>query len=194
MIKVAITGNIGSGKTTVSKIFNVIGIPVFYADTEARMLYFREDVRQLLRLHFGDKIFGKDSEVDTKKLAGVVFSDAAKLKTINGIIHPLVFEKYQQWLELHKSNIYTLHESAILFENKLENNYDLIITVTAPAELRTTRIMQRDGVKREKVEARMAHQLDELVKISRADFVIHNDGTQLLIPRVLEIDKQIKEK
>ena len=194
MIKVAITGNIGSGKTTVSRIFNVMGIPVFYADTEARLLYFREDVRQLLRRYFGDVIFNEDREVDTKKLAGIVFSDPSKLQTINDIIHPLVFEKYGQWLELHKSNAYTLHESAILFENKMESHYDFIITVTAPIELRMARIVHRDSVEKEKVEARMAHQLSEAEKIRRSDFVIINDGTQLLIPQVLQLDKQIRNK
>ena len=194
MKKVAITGNIGSGKTTISKIFEVMGIPVFYADIEARLLYFQEDVKQIIEQHFGRFVFNEANEIDTKKLAEVIFSDSSKLLTINNIIHPLVFEKYKEWLEIHKEQVYTLHESAILFENKLENHYDLIINVTAPPDIRISRIMQRDGVVREKVEARMIHQWSEGKKSKKSDFVIINDGNQLLIPQVLEIDKKIKSK
>ena len=194
MIKVAITGNIGSGKSTASKIFNVMGVAVFYADIEARLLYFREDVKQLLKQQFGKLIFNNANEIDTKKLANIIFNDKSKLQTINGIIHPLVFERYQEWQELHKDEIYTLHESAILFENKLEHHYDLIINVTAPPELRISRIMQRDGVERMKVEERIAHQLSEAEKNKKSDFVIVNDGNQLLIPQVLKIDKTIRNK
>ncbi len=194
MIRVAITGNIGSGKTTVSKIFNVMGVAVFYADIEARLLYYRKDVKQKIEEYFGILIFNEANEIDTRKLAEVIFNDSMKLKTINSIIHPLVFEKYNEWLDIHKEEVYTLHESAILFENKLESHYDLIINVTAPPELRITRIMQRDGVEREKVEARMAHQLSEAEKNKRSDFVILNDGNQLLIPQVIKIDKKIRRK
>ena len=192
MIRVAITGNIGSGKTTVSKIFNVLGVPVFYADIEARLLYYREDLKQQLRLLFGDVIFNSSNEIDTKQLAELIFKDAKKLQSINNLIHPLVFEKYEQWLEEHQNEVYTLHESAILFENKLESHYDIIIIVTAPPELRIARIMQRDGVEREKVEARMTHQLSEAEKNKRSDFVIVNDGGQLLIPQVIKINKEIR--
>lgn len=194
MIKVAITGNIGSGKSTASKIFNVMGVAIFYADIEARLLYFREDVKQLLKQQFGALIFNTANEIDTKILANIIFNDKSKLQTINGIIHPLVFERYQEWQELHQDEIYTLHESAILFENKLEQHYDLIINVTAPPELRISRIMQRDGVERHNVEERIAHQLSEAEKNKKSDFVIINDGNQLLIPQVLKIDKIIRNK
>ena len=194
MKRVAITGNIGSGKSTVSRIFNVMGVPVFYADIEARQLYYREDLKQKLSLIFGDVIFDNSNEIDKKQLANIIFNDATKLQIINNIIHPLVFEKYEQWLESHKNELYTLHESAILFENKLEQHYDFIITVTAPAELRIARIIQRDNIDREKVETRMIHQMSEAEKNKRADYIIVNDGSKLLIPQVLQIDKKLKER
>ena len=194
MKRVAITGNIGSGKSTVSRIFNVMGVPVFYADIEARQLYYREDLKQKLSLIFGDVIFDNSNEIDKKQLADIIFNDATKLQIINNIIHPLVFEKYEQWLESHKNELYTLHESAILFENKLEQHYDFIITVTAPAELRIARIIQRDNIDREKVETRMIHQMSEAEKNKRADYIIVNDGSKLLIPQVLQIDKKLKER
>ncbi len=194
MKRVAITGNIGSGKSTVSRIFNVMGVPVFYADVEARQLYYREDLKQKLSLIFGDVIFDNSNEIDKKQLADIIFNDAAKLQIINNIVHPLVFEKYEQWLESHKNELYTLHESAILFENKLEQHYDFIITVTAPAELRIARIIQRDNIDREKVETRMIHQMSEAEKNKRADYIIVNDGSKLLIPQVLQIDKKLKER
>ncbi len=194
MKRVAITGNIGSGKSTVSRIFNVMGVPVFYADIEARQLYYREDLKQKLSLIFGDVIFDNSNEIDKKQLADIIFNDAAKLQIINNIVHPLVFEKYEQWLESHKNELYTLHESAILFENKLEQHYDFIITVTAPAELRIARIIQRDNIDREKVETRMIHQMSEAEKNKRADYIIVNDGSKLLIPQVLQIDKKLKER
>ncbi len=194
MKRVAITGNIGSGKSTVSRIFNVMGVPVFYADVEARQLYYREDLKQKLSLIFGDVIFDNSNEIDKKQLANIIFNDATKLQIINNIIHPLVFEKYEQWLESHKNELYTLHESAILFENKLEQHYDFIITVTAPAELRIARIIQRDNIDREKVETRMIHQMSEAEKNKRADYIIVNDGSKLLIPQVLQIDKKLKER
>jgi dephospho-CoA kinase len=192
--KVAITGNIGSGKSTVSKIFAVMGVPVFYADIEARLLYYRKDVKQKMAVHFGNAVFNDAGEIDRQKLANIIFSDKTKLKIINSIIHPLVFQQYAKWLELHKEEAYTLHESAILFENKLEKHYDLIVSVTAPPELRISRIMKRDGVERKKVKDRMKHQWSEAEKNRRSDFVIINDGVHMLIPQVIRIDNEIRKK
>lgn len=194
MIKVAITGNIGSGKTIVSKIFEVLGIPVFHADVEARLLYFQEEVKWQVRQHFGESAFTGTNEVDTKKLAEIIFNDKNKLELINNIIHPLVFEKYQQWLSQYSELPYTLHESAIVFENKLEVRYDFIIAVSAPQEVRLERIIERDKVSEEAIKARMANQMNEEEKNRRANFVIINDGKQLLIPQVLKIDRILKKK
>ena len=122
MLKVAVTGNIGSGKSTVSNIFKALGIPVFVADSEAKLLYEKEEVQQQVRQAFGSEVFDKDGNIDKKALADVIFNDTAALKLINEIIHPLTLNKYHEWLEINKDKPYTLHESAILFENNLQHH------------------------------------------------------------------------
>jgi len=192
MLKVALTGNIGSGKSIVTRIFRTLGVPVFIADIEARLLYFRDDVKEIIRQELGDGVFNDSGEIDTKALAGVIFSDKQALKTVNNIIHPLVYHEYKNWLDLYSDEPYTIHESAILFENNLISRYDKVIVVTAPESLRLKRVMERDGVSAEKVKARMANQWPEEEKVKKADFVIINDGEHLLIPQILQIDKILK--
>ncbi len=192
MIKVALTGNIGSGKSIITRIFKTLDIPVFIADIEARLLYYREDVKDVLRQTLGERIFGPEGEINTKALADVIFNDEKALKNVNNIIHPLVYEVYQKWLGLYREEQYTIHESAILFENNLISRYDKVIVVTAPEELRLKRVMERDHVDADVVRARMANQWSDEEKVKKADFVIINDGEHFLIPQVLEIDKTLK--
>lgn len=143
MIRVALTGNIGSGKSTVTKIFGIFGIPIFIADIEARMLYYEEEVKEQLRVLFGKKVFTANQDVDTKALASIIFNDKKSLKVINEIIHPLVMNKYERWCLNNKMSTYTIHETAILFENNLQSNFDLIINVSAPSNIRIKRVMDR---------------------------------------------------
>lgn len=192
MIRVGLTGNIGSGKSTVSKIFSTIGIPVFIADQESKLLYREEDVKAIIKKEFGDSVFGRDREIDLKALADHIFNSKKALLKINSIIHPLTLEKYHHWLDNHKNEVYTIHESAILFENDLQGHFDKIINVSAPLEIRLRRVMERDGTIAEKVRDRMQNQLTDEEKNKLADFVIVNDGVQMLIPQVMEIDKKLK--
>lgn len=192
MLKVAVTGNIGSGKSTVSKIFRSIGVPVFIADIEARLLYNEAEVKDEVRKQIGVRVFTEEDEIDTKALAEVIFKDREALKKINNIIHPRTLKKYHDWLEAHSEYAYTLHESAILFENKLQHHFDKTITISAPPEIRADRVINRDSVSMEEVKIRMENQLSEEEKNKLADFVIINDGSSLLIPQVLEIDKKLK--
>lgn len=193
MIKVALTGNIGSGKSVVTRIFKTLGIPVFIADIEARLLYYREDVKDILRQKLGDRIFDPDGEVNTKALADVIFNDTKALKMVNGLIHPLVYEEYQKWIDRHQDAQYSIHESAILFENNLTSRFDKIIVVSAPEAIRLKRVMKRDHVGPEVVRARMANQWPDEKKVKKADFVIINDGEHFLIPQILEIDETLKQ-
>jgi dephospho-CoA kinase len=193
MIRVALTGNIGSGKSTVSKIFNSLGIPVFIADLEAKLLYDEEPVKKIIKKEIGISVFGKDGEVDLKLLADRIFNNKNALLKINKIIHPLTLEKYQLWLKKYKGEAYTLHESAILFENNLQRHFDKIINVSAPLELRLKRVIERDGTDEKKVRERMQNQLPDEDKNKMADFVVVNDGNQFLIPQIIKIDKKLKD-
>jgi dephospho-CoA kinase len=193
MLKVAITGNIGSGKSTVSNIFRAMDVPVFIADIEAKLLYQEEEVKEELRQHFGEQVFLKNGELDKRSLAEIIFRSKDDLMTINQIIHPRTLKKYQLWLKHHEEFPYTLHESAILFENRLQHHFDKTINVTAPEELRMKRIMMRDNLGIDEISARIKNQMSEDEKNKLADYIIVNDETTFLIPQVIEIDKILKQ-
>ena len=191
MIKVALTGNIGSGKSTVAKIFTVLGVPVFNADTEARMLYYEDVVKDELISLFSENILNKNGDVDTKILASIIFNDKHALQTVNNIIHPLVLEKYNNWCNTYKNEHYTIHETAILFENNLQKNFDIVINVSAPAEIRLKRVIERDKISEEQVNERMANQISDKTKCELSQFVIYNDGNRFLIPQVNSIHNKL---
>ncbi len=191
MLSVALTGNIGSGKTTVATIFNVMGIPVFNADVEAKNLYNDNEVLEILRNSFSDAIFTIDGRVDKKKLASLIFNDKEALAKINRIIHPLVLSKFQAWKQSNSFYHYTIHETAILFENNLEDNFDYIINVSATLEVRIQRVITRDSTSRDIVVDRINNQLSDELKNEKSDFIIFNNENDLLIPQVLDIHKTL---
>lgn len=192
MLKVAVTGNIGSGKSTVTKIFKSLGIPVFEADLEAKNLYVNKEVIDEVKKHFGEDVFNAQGILIKQKLADIIFNDKDALATINEIIHPRTLAKYEEWLKFHKEKKYTIHESAILFENKLQHHFDKIITVFAPQQIRLERVTRRDGIAEQIVLERMKTQLDDDEKNQLADFVITNNGHEFLIPQVIAIDNKLK--
>ncbi len=194
MLKAAITGNIGSGKTTVCKIFESLGTPIFYADIEAKKLYRDKDVIAAVKHAFGRDIFDKNEQLIRQKLAGIVFRDVSALKILNGIIHPKLIEKYQAWLHAHRLHPYTLHEAAVIFENGLEKQFDAVINVSAPEIIRLSRVKSRDGLSENEIRSRMHRQWDDEIKNKRADYVIINNGHRFLIPQVLEIHKILNTK
>jgi len=192
MLKVGLTGNIGSGKTTVSKIFEVIGIPVFHADIIAKKLYAIPEVILEVKNKLGTEVF-TDNTLDFKKLAGVVFSDSEKLNIVNQIIHPRVYDEAEQWFKKQSGVPYIIHESAILFENNLQGRYDKIINVSAAEEVRLRRVIERDGISRSEVERRINNQMSDTVKSKLADIVIYNNENDLLIPQVIKIHKSLSK-
>lgn len=194
MLKVGITGNIGSGKTWVCRIFQSLGIPVFYADKEAAALYSDEEIRRQVVKAFGEDVYDISGVLNRKKLASVVFTDPKALALINAIIHPGVMRKYKEWLTTYTHEDYTLHEAAIIFEHHLEKDLDLVINVSAPDSVRIDRVMKRDNMSEEDVRNRMKNQWSEEKKNEMADFVILNYGEYDVIDQIQSIHQQLIEK
>jgi dephospho-CoA kinase len=190
MIKVGITGNIGTGKSIVCRIFETLGVPVFHADEEAKFFLLNEDVRQTLVLKFGKEIL-TDGIIDRQKLGIIVFDDDEALKFLNSVIHPLVKQSLMYWIKLHNNQHYILQEAAILFESGFNKEFDKIITVVSPPELAIRRVIERDQITRTDVEKRMKHQWDQDKKMELSDFIIFNDEKQMVVPQVLKIHNVI---
>ncbi|GMV78138.1 MAG: dephospho-CoA kinase [Chitinophagaceae bacterium] len=193
MLKIGITGGIGSGKSIVSNIFKVLGIAVFDADFAAKQIMNENKiVQQHLIDAFGERVF-LNNELNKKYLANIVFNDAYQLEKLNAIVHPATIEAGNQWVKQQKS-IYILKEAALLFESGSAADLDYIIGVYAPKIVRIKRVMQRDNVNEHAVINRMNKQIDENLKMKLCDFVIINDEQQLLIPQVLALHKIFVEK
>jgi len=191
MLKVGLTGNIGSGKTTVAHIFESLGIKVYYADDEAKKFLENNNVKKSIEAIFGSSIFDNNWKIINRDLANIVFNDDESLNKLNNIIHPLVEDDFNNWALLHASEKYVIHESAIIFEADLEDNFNEIITVNAPIELRLARILERDNWNDEDFFKRDSKQLDENEKNLMANYVINNDCKNLLIPQVLKIHRKL---
>ena len=191
MKKVALTGNIGSGKSIVASMFSVFGTSIFNADSEARKVYGENEVKDKMISIFSNVILNPKGEIDTKKVASIIFNDKEALKIVNSIIHPIVLEKYNNWCSNHNSEIYTIHEAAIIFENNLQKKFDVVINVSAPLDIRIKRVMERDNTTEELVRERMANQLSDKVKCELSQFVVYNDGKNFLIPQVNLIHKKL---
>lgn len=191
MKHIGLTGNIGSGKTTVSNIFRVLGVPVYCADEKAKsFLETRESIEQISVL-FGVDYINGNGLPDRQKIAGLVFNDRAKLKMLEAIIHPQVRNDFVKWSSQQQSCDYVIMEAAILFETGQTDNFDQIVLVTAPEQKRIERVCKRDAVSREQVLQRMRNQLNEDFKIPLADYVIVNDEKNMLIPQVQKVHKAV---
>ncbi len=191
MKRVGLTGSIGSGKSIVSRIFSLIGVRVYYADAEARKFLLYKEIKDQLSEKFGQKIIGNDKEIDRKKLASFVFHDPQALAYLNSIIHPLVRSDFEKWAELFSKDDYIIHEAAIIYESGFDENFDAIISVSAPEEMRIIRVMERDNLSRDEVVKRMENQWTDDLKVKMADHVIFNDEEHFVIPQVLNIHRQL---
>lgn len=188
MFKVGITGNIGSGKTTVCKIFEVLGIPVFYADDAAKDVMVTDaELIAGIKEAFGNEAYFEDGTLNRKHIAGIVFNDKEQLAKLNALVHPAVFRAFDKWVLHQKNAPYVLKEAAILFESGSYKKCDRAIMVTAPLNLRIKRVTTRDGITADEVKSRNDRQYTEEKKLAMADDVIINDDTQLLIPQVLKL-------
>jgi dephospho-CoA kinase len=188
---IGLTGGIGSGKSVVAKIFTTLGIPVFNADDAAKMMMqSNPDIKAKLIEQFGSSIYNEFG-LQKEKLAAIVFNEPYQLQLLNAIVHPLTIQAAKDWA-LKQISPYVIKEAALIFESGAADGLFKVIGVTAPLSLRIQRVMQRDRVSKEQVEARMQHQISDTIKMRLCDYVIQNNNQQMLIPQVLELDKAIR--
>lgn len=193
MIKVGITGGIGSGKSVVAALLSVMGVPVYIADKESKRLTSTSpEIRKKLLSLFGETVFS-GSQLNKQVLAALIFSDKKNLEEVNRIIHPVVLQDFLHWTE-QQTTPFVAMESAILFESGFNTFVDVILTVTAPIDVRIDRIQQRDGLTKEQILQRLANQWPEEEKLKRSDFVLCNDNEQALIPQVIQVLPALKKK
>lgn len=190
MKKVGITGNIGSGKSYVCKMFEKLGIPVFYSDDETKKLYLIPSVKELIVNRFGKEVYFEDGTLNRKLLSYHLFKNEEAMKFIESVLYPALNQHFDEWCE-QQTSPYVLYESAILFEKNYGKYFDKIIFVSAPEDTRLQRVMKRDDCTEENVRSRMRLQMSEETKLSKADFVIYNDGDKPLEPQVETINKQL---
>ena len=194
MLKVGITGGIGSGKSTVCKIFEELGVPVYYADDRAKYLMQHEHyLIDLIKMNFGEEVY-ENGKLNRALLAEKVFNNKAKLELLNSLVHPAVFRDTERWVEEQKAKgvKYGIKEAALLIETGSYKTLDKLIVVTAPLEVRVNRVSQRDNSSPEAVLARVRHQLPEEDKLKLADFVIENNGDlHQLREQVLKTNAQL---
>ena len=190
MLKVGITGGIGSGKTTVCKMFETLGIPVYYADTQAKLLMSTDpELKASLQGYFGSEIY-VDGILVRHQLAEIIFNDPDALEKVNSWVHPAVARDFERWCKMQTSP-YVLEEAAIIFESNITHRFEKVILVTAPEDIRIERVCARDCVAPEIVRKRMNNQWPEEKKIALADYVIYNDNVQLIAPQVMAIHKKV---
>lgn len=196
-LRVGITGGIGSGKSTVCHIFETLGIPVFYADTEAKHLLNTDlALRAGVTAIFGPEAYTPEGEYNRPAVARMAFSQPKKLAALNALVHPAVEIASRHWHEQQAvlGAPYTLKEAALMVESGGHKYLDFLIVVTAPEPLRIQRVVQRDGLTEEQVGARIRNQLPETEQVKWADFLIQNDGTQHLIPQVVAIHQKLIQR
>lgn len=193
MKHIGLTGNIGSGKTTVSRIFDMMGVPVYNADEKAKHFLASKQTIEQIKNIFGAGYIGDDGLPNRKKIASLVFNNHDKLKQLETIIHPQVRNDFFSWAAKQKKSDYVIMEAAILFETGMAESFDQLVLVTAPEQLRIERVCKRDGVDREHVMQRMKNQWSDEHKTRLSDYVIINNEQQLLIKQVQAVHKAILE-
>ena len=196
-LRVGITGGIGSGKSIVCRMFAALGIPVYYADIEAKWLIGHDpELIKGISTVFGPDAYTPAGEYDRAYVATIAFADPSKLAALNALVHPAVERHSRAWHDEQAAlgHPYTLKEAALMIESGSHRFLDCLIVITAPEELRIRRVMQRDGLTEAQVRARMNSQLPESEKVKLADFVVTNDGVRMLIPQVWGLHRILLEK
>ena len=186
IIKVGITGGIGSGKSTVAKVFEVLGIPVYYADDAAkRLMNEDENLIAQIKKEFGDEAY-VNGKLNRKYLSRLVFKNDEQLALLNSIVHPATLRDSDKWMQ-QQTTPYAIKEAALIFESGASRQLDYVIGVYAPTPLRMERILKRDNASREEVKARMEKQMNDEQKMELCDYIITNDEQELVVPQVIKI-------
>ncbi|MDQ2752887.1 MAG: dephospho-CoA kinase [Bacteroidota bacterium] len=189
-LRIGLTGGIGSGKSTVAKVFEVLGVPVFYADIVTKeMMNSNVHLRDQLMLAFGEETYA-NNKLNRAYLSSIVFNDATQLQRLNSIVHPVAIAEAQRWFS-QQTAPYVIKEAALLFEAGTAKELDYIIGVSAPQYLRIQRVMKRDGITEEGVLQRMSKQMDEAEKMKQCNFILINDEEQMLLPHVIALHEQL---
>lgn len=189
MIKVGLTGGIGSGKTTVAKIFELLQVPVYYADAASKRLYHTDQyLMARMKEHFGEDIYTNE-QLNRQKLAAIVFNNPQKLELLNRLVHPPTIRDAELWMQQQNAP-YIIKEAALLFESGSVSGLDYVIGVSTPKHLRLKRVMERDKISREEVLGRMNRQIEENIKMRLCDFIIENNEQTLVIPQVLRLHEK----
>lgn len=190
MLRVGLTGGIGSGKSTVAKIFELLNVPVYYADAASKRLYETdEELKASIKKHFGEDLYA-GGHLNKARLASIVFKDPSKLQLLNQLVHPPTIRDAEEWMKKQQAP-YVIKEAALIFESGSSSGLDLVIGVRAPQHLRIKRVMDRDHVSREEVMERMRRQIDEEIKMRLCDIIIENDEQHLVIPQVLGMHEKL---
>ena len=193
MIKIGITGGIGSGKSVIASLLELSGVPVYIADTESKQLTETSPViREKLTALFGETLYTAEG-LDKKQLASHIFGNPERLKQVNAIIHPEVNRHFQAWADKQNTPLCAI-ESAILFESGFNRAVDVSLMVYAPMEVRIRRVLERDAASREEVIRRIGSQLPDEVKKEKSDYVIFNDGKQALLPQVTAFLEKLRSR
>jgi dephospho-CoA kinase len=194
MLKVGITGGIGSGKSTVCRILETLGVPVYYADARSKMLYYKPEIREKVEQLLGPESYLEDGEPEKGFIAGKVFGNTDLLRALESILHPAVQVDFEEWVTILPANLpYICKEAALLFEAGTYKKLDKMVVVVAPVELRKARVTSRDNHTESEFMARLEKQWTDEQRLELADFEIHNDEKQLLIPQVLELDEKLRK-
>jgi dephospho-CoA kinase len=187
MLKIGVTGGIGSGKSLVCKIFSILNVPVYNADHEAKRIMAEDlHIRRNLKAAFGPGVITPEGP-DRKALSEIIFNDPAALEIVNSLVHPAVFSDFMSWMKKCNDYPYIIKEAAILFETGGHKHLDMVILVTAPEELRLRRVIQRDGETEKSIRQRMANQWTDEKKIPLAGLILNNDNTSPLLPVILKM-------
>lgn len=195
MLKVGITGGIGTGKSVVCKVFESLGIKTYNADIRAKQLVLNHPpLKQAIIDQFGTEAYLANGQYNRSYIAQIVFNDSQKLAQLNDLIHPVVFQDFEDWCKINQNEPYVIKEAALMIESGSHLKNDFNILVTAPHAIRLARVAARDGLSAQQIEKIIANQLPESEKIAYANFIIQNDGAHSLIEQVFTIHHQLIAK